>query len=165
MARPGRPLRIADRGGRTGWLYGGYVQDEWRIDRDADAEPRRALGPDGGIRHRRATSPRVNLVWRPTGTTTLHAGYARTFTPPQFELVQNADPCRVPEHHQRRPQPEQRPARPERAHRFDVGASQQLFGGNLTLGVDAYYKHVRDLLDFGQFGNALIFTPFNYGRA
>ncbi|SDD99672.1 TonB-dependent receptor domain-containing protein [Belnapia rosea] len=33
-------------------------------------------------------SPRVNIVWKPSDTTTFHAGYARTFTPPQFELVQ-----------------------------------------------------------------------------
>ncbi len=32
-------------------------------------------------------SPRVNVVWRPTGTTTVHAGYSRYFTPPPFELV------------------------------------------------------------------------------
>jgi outer membrane receptor protein involved in Fe transport len=32
------------------------------------------------------------------------------------------------------------------------------------VGVDAYYKHVRDLLDFGQFGGALIFTPINYRK-
>ena len=25
------PFVIANQGGRTGWLYGGYVQDEWRI--------------------------------------------------------------------------------------------------------------------------------------
>ena len=53
------------------------------------------------------------------------------------------------------------PVQPERAHRFDIGVSQRL-GPNLTLGVDAYYKDVRDLLDYGQFGQALIFTPFNY---
>ena len=32
-------------------------------------------------------SPRVNVVWNATNTTTLHIGYARYFTPPPFELV------------------------------------------------------------------------------
>ena len=30
--------------------------------------------------------------------------------------------------------------------------------------MDAYYKDVRDLLDFGQFGEALIFTPINFRK-
>jgi outer membrane receptor protein involved in Fe transport len=34
----------------------------------------------------------------------------------------------------------------------------------LTLGLDAYYKRSSDLLDEGQFGSALIFTPFNYAK-
>jgi outer membrane receptor protein involved in Fe transport len=53
--------------------------------------------------------------------------------------------------------------RPERAHRFDVGVSQRITPA-WTVGVDAYYKNVRDLLDFGQFGGALIFTPINYRK-
>jgi outer membrane receptor protein involved in Fe transport len=32
----------------------------------------------------------------------------------------------------------------------------------LEVGLDAYYKIARNLLDEGQFGQALIFTPFNY---
>ena len=55
------------------------------------------------------------------------------------------------------------PALPERANRYDIGISQRLFE-TLTLGATGYYKQVQDLLDFGQFGNAVIFTPFNYGR-
>ena len=49
------PLTLSDRFGRTGWLYGGYVQDEWRLGEAVTLESRRALGPDGGIRHRRAS--------------------------------------------------------------------------------------------------------------
>jgi outer membrane cobalamin receptor len=49
----------------------------------------------------------------------------------------------------------------ERSHYFDVGLSQKL-GDSLTLGLDAYYRKVHNLLDEGQFGAALIFSPFNY---
>ena len=31
-------------------------------------------------------SPRANLVWNPTDTTTVHVGYARYFSPPQSNL-------------------------------------------------------------------------------
>ncbi|TDH58870.1 hypothetical protein E2C06_30310 [Dankookia rubra] len=157
------PLTLTDRFGRTGWLYGGYVQDEWRLTE--------AVTLNLGLRWDQMAeyvtagqvSPRANLVWRPTETTTLHAGYARTFTPPQFELVQGSTITQFQDTTGASPGTRNDPVRPERAHRFDAGVSQKL-GENLTLGVDAYYKDVRDLLDFGQFGNALIFTPFNYQR-
>ncbi|MGA9342556.1 MAG: TonB-dependent receptor, partial [Rhodanobacteraceae bacterium] len=51
----------------------------------------------------------------------------------------------------------------ERSHYFDIGVSQK-FGGPLTIGLDAYYRKVHDLLDEGQFGSALIFSPFNYDQ-
>jgi outer membrane cobalamin receptor len=44
-----------------------------------------------------------------------------------------------------------------------VGISQQLTA-EMTLGLDAYYRDVRDLQDEGQFGNALIFSAFNYEK-
>ena len=37
--------------------------------------------------HENQPSPRVNLIYQPTDTTTLHAGYARYFTPPPLENV------------------------------------------------------------------------------
>jgi hypothetical protein len=40
----------------------------------------------------------------------------------------------------------------------------QKLGDNLTLGLDAYYRKVHNLLDEGQFGAALIFSPFNYNQ-
>ena len=51
----------------------------------------------------------------------------------------------------------------ERANYFDVGASQILLPG-LKAGVDAYYKLASNLLDEGQFGAPIIFTPFNYQK-
>jgi outer membrane receptor protein involved in Fe transport len=35
---------------------------------------------------------------------------------------------------------------------------------SLNLGVDTYYKYARNQIDEGQFGQALIFTPFNFDR-
>ena len=155
------PLTLSDRFGRTGWLYGGYVQDEWRVTDRVTLNY--GLRWDQMVEYVTAgqLSPRVNLVYRPTETTTLHAGYARTFTPPQFELVSNATLAQFAGTTGAAPNGRNDPVRPERAHRFDAGVSQRL-GDAVTLGVDAYYKDVRDLLDFGQFGRAVIFTPFNY---
>lgn len=157
------PFRLGDRNARTGALYGFYVQDEWRVaDRLTINFGARV---DQMVQYVTAgqVSPRVNVVYRPTETTTLHAGYARTFTPPQFELIASPTLERFVGTTAAPQSLVNDAVRPERAHRFDVGVSQAI-GPNLTIGVDAYYKDVRDLLDYGQFGNALIFTPFNYRR-
>ena len=36
---------------------------------------------------------------------------------------------------------------------------------SLEVGVDAYYKNAKDLLDDGQFGQAYVLTAFNYAEA
>ena len=56
------------------------------------------------------------------------------------------------------------PVKPERSHYFDVGVTQHLMPG-LDVGVDAYYKNARNLLDDGQFGAAYVLTAFNYDKA
>ena len=48
----------------------------------ADPERRPALRPVVSVRHANQLSPRLALVYKPFADTTLHAGYARYFTPP-----------------------------------------------------------------------------------
>jgi hypothetical protein len=52
---------------------------------------------------------------------------------------------------------------PERSDVFDVGVDQKVLRG-LDVGVDAYYKQAKDLLDDGQFGQALVLSGFNYEK-
>jgi outer membrane receptor protein involved in Fe transport len=108
-------------------------------------------------------SPRAALVYKPFDGTTLHAGYARYFTPPmqaqatQSNIALFANTTNAPD------QTNNDPVLPERSHYFDIGVDQKLFTG-LTVGLDAYYKIATDLLDDGQFGQALVLTQFNYAR-
>ena len=53
--------------------------------------------------------------------------------------------------------------RAERSHYFDAGISQVVATG-LTVGLDAYFKQSRNLIDEGQFGAPIILTAFNYAR-
>src|SRR5204863_444844 len=53
------------------------------------------------------------------------------------------------------------PVKAERAHYFDAGVTQKI-GDGLQLGIDGFYKHARNVLDEGQFGQALILSSFNY---
>lgn len=149
--------------GRTkdGQLYGVYLQDEWKI------TP--ALTMNYGARFDDAEqfvsanqlSPRLGLVYKATDTTTLHAGYARYFTPPPIELVSNSDLHIFDNTTNAAAVLQDAPVKPERTHSFDAGVLQKA-GDHWQFGLDGYYKLAHDLLDEGQFGQALILTPFNY---
>ena len=102
-------------------------------------------------------------MFQPTKSTTLHAGYARYFTRPPLELVQAGDLTKFIGTTNQPAVLESSPVKAERAHYFDAGITEG-FTRSFSMGVDAYYKEARDLIDEGQFGAALIFSPFNYAR-
>jgi outer membrane receptor protein involved in Fe transport len=163
------PEIIVDNGGKTQWEESFYLQDEWKI-----VEP---LTLNYGLRYDNYTayssgnqlSPRVNAVYKPWDSTTVHIGYARYFSPPPFELVGNETVAKF----------SPTPANPaagtsatpqitqdttpvaERANYFDGGLEQKIFEG-LTVGFDSYYKLSHNMIDEGQFGAPIILTPFNY---
>lgn len=118
-------------------------------------------------------SPRVSLTYKPFAGTTLHAGYARYFTPPSQVLAAPTNVAAVDNTTQASQtcggqspvvEPPCGLVLPERSHYFDVGFEQRIFLG-LKVGVDGYYKIARDLLDDGQFGAALVLDGFNYAKA
>jgi outer membrane receptor protein involved in Fe transport len=111
--------------------------------------------------HESQVSPRVNIVWRPTETTTVHAGYSRYFVPPPFELITSTAITKLLNTTAAPAVTQNDPVRAERSHYFDVGVSQVIIPG-LTVGVDAYYKRAHNLIDEGQFGAPIILTAFNY---
>ena len=156
------PISIPDNGGKTAWSYSFYVQDQWSL---TDA-----VTINYGLRYDSFTafdsenqlSPRINVVWRPTEDTTLHAGYSRYFSPPPFELVRNETVALFANTTAAAPLAQNDTPKAERADYFDTGAQQKL--GALTLGVDSYYKISRNLIDEGQFGAPIILTPFNYRK-
>ncbi|MDE2030576.1 MAG: TonB-dependent receptor, partial [Alphaproteobacteria bacterium] len=130
---------------KDGQLYGLYLQDEWKIDD--------ALTLNYGARFddmeqyvsANQLSPRIGLVYKATPTTTLHAGYARTFTPPPMELVSNGDIAAFANTTNAATVTQNSPVKPERANDFDVGVTQKI-GSHWQVGADGYYKLVHDLL-------------------
>src|SRR5215469_2988747 len=139
------PISIYDSGGKTGWLYGVYLQDEWKI------WPRVTL--NFGARfdlvdefaHEHQLSPRANLVWEPTDSTTVKLGYARYFTPPPFELVAPTDIALFANTSAAPAVTQDNVAKAERAHYFDIGATQIMLPG-FKVGLNGYYKIATNLL-------------------
>jgi outer membrane receptor protein involved in Fe transport len=153
---------IVDDHGKTGQLYGLYLQDEWKITDDLTMNYGARFDDMEQYVSANQLSPRIGFVYKVTDTTTLHWGYARTFTPPPMELISSSDIAGFAGTTGAQTG-EDSAVKPERANSYDVGATQKL-GNRWTIGNDAYYKQVDDLLDEGQFGTALILTPFNYER-
>lgn len=157
---------LLDETSKLGWLVGVYAQDEIRLTDKLTLNVGLRFDQMYEYVDANQFSPRVNLEYRPFTGTTLHAGYARYFTPPPqvaagptnialFDGTVAASSC---------PAEGCGLVQPERSHYFDAGITQKIFPG-LEVGVDAYYKIARDLLDDGQFGAALVLDAFNYEKA
>ncbi|KAA1005336.1 TonB-dependent receptor [Paraburkholderia panacisoli] len=156
-----QPFTINSASTTIGRLFGVYVQDEWKVNDK--------LIINYGLRYDKMSevvdasqlSPRIGVVYKATPSTALHAGYARYFTPPPLELIAPTTVAQFNNTTNQAASPQNSPVQPERSHYFDVGVTQRVTSA-VTVGVDAYYKKATDLLDEGQFGTALINTPFNY---
>lgn len=155
------PFTIFSGSRRTTWLHGIYLQNEWRVtDRFTVNAGLRGDYADQAVQAGQV-SPRLNAVWRPLDGTTLSLGYARYFTPPAQDLIA---PFTLSQFANTTNAPLSSGAdapRPERSHYLSASLSQRVTP-RITLGANAWYKHATDMLDLGQFGRAVVFTPFNY---
>jgi outer membrane receptor protein involved in Fe transport len=158
------PFTVTDNSSKLGWIAGMYVQDEWRITDKLTLNAGLRFDQMWQFVDANQLSPRLNVVYKPLDGTTLHAGYARYFTPPPQAV---AAPASIAPFANTSVAPmtfQQDPVLPERSHYFDAGIVQKITP-NLQVGLDAYYKISKDLLDDGQFGQALILSGFNYETA
>jgi outer membrane receptor protein involved in Fe transport len=157
------PSTIVSNQRKTGAYYGFYLQDEWKVFEPLTINFGARFDVVDEYAHANQLSPRVNVVLQATSSTKLHAGYARYFTPPALELVQSQTVKEFVGTSNQSAILQNTPVKPERAHYFDAGMTEQ-FTRWFSMGVDGYYKESRDLIDEGQFGSALIFTDFNYAQ-
>jgi outer membrane receptor protein involved in Fe transport len=181
----GAPELITDQSSKLGWLMGVYVQDELKVTDQLTINA--GLRFDQMFQYVDANqlSPRISFTYKPFENTTLHAGYARYFTPP---VLVEAAPANIHLFDNTTGAPPagqaNDPMQPERSHYFDAGVTQKIPLGcsspatlmftkapmasrdcaKLELGVDAYYKIATDLIDNGNFGQALVLSGFNYAK-
>ena len=157
------PIRVVDNSDKYGYFYGFYLQDEWKPFEQLTINFGGRFDVVDAFSHENQLSPRLNVVYTPSAWTTLHAGYARYFTPPPLE---NVDQSTIAKFIGTTNEPAVKlnsPVTSERAHYFDVGATQKITDG-FNIGLDGYYKSSHSTLDEGQFGQALILSSFNYKR-
>lgn len=157
------PRTIIDNSSKTGKLSSIYLQDEWHITAPLTVNYGVRFDKVDAFVNEQQWSPRINVAYQLAKGTALHAGYSRYFTPPPQELAaqssidkyagtSNAPEVGVSDN-----------VKSERTNYYDIGISHQLTP-QLTVTADAYYKKIRNMLDEGQFGQALILSPFNYDR-
>lgn len=157
----GVPMVVQDDTGVRGRLWGAYLQDEW--------QPTKQLTVNYGVRYDQVRtvvnesqlSPRVGLVYDLSKDLRVHAGYARYFTPPPTEKIDTTSVQKFANTTNALPSDANTAVKSERSDYFDAGLAWQLTP-RVTLGLDGFYRKIRHLQDEGQFGNALIFSAFNF---
>ena len=157
----GVPTTISEAGGKAETIGSLYMQDEWQLDSVLTLNYGLRLDAYAAYRAEHQLSPRANLVWKATPATTVHAGYARYFSPPPFELVGAESVARFLNTSAAPAITTADTPLAERAHYLDIGVLQNL-SQQLSLGLDSYFKRSAHLVDEGQFGAPIILTPFNY---
>jgi outer membrane receptor protein involved in Fe transport len=185
------PVNVNDGSNLFGWQLGAYIQDEWKILPTVTLNYGTRFDQILQYVQANQVSPRASLTWQPWWATVIHAGYARNFTPPDQDLgrVAQAQLLGVTPQFPNGTTgavsvTNSGAILPERSDVYDVGIVQQLLpqcpsgtGGlfdkapvattncpSLEVGVDAYYKFARDLIDDGQFGQATLLSAFNYSE-
>src|SRR5437762_56996 len=157
------PFQIVDNNDKYGYFYGFYLQDEWKPFEQLTINFGGRLDFAKTFTDENQLSPRINVVYTPWKGTALHAGYARYFTPPPLEFVEQSTVSKFAGTTNASAITLDSPVKSERTHYFDVGATQKIMEG-WNVGLDGYYKSAHSQLDDGQFGQALILSSFNYNR-
>ena len=160
----GLPFPLADNHVLHGLFAGAYVQDEWKILPEVTVNYGARFDQYySSFLKANQPSPRVNVIYQPTDWTTLHAGYARYFTPPPVENVPSTSVALFNPTSDASAVQQDDPVQAERANYFDAGITQKITK-HLKVGVDGYYKTARHQLDDGLFGQTLILSAFNYAK-
>jgi outer membrane receptor protein involved in Fe transport len=157
------PVTINDGQHKDGYLYGFYLEDQWQaIDR---------LTVNYGFRFDQVNeyvienqvSPRVNVVYQATPSTALFAGYSRFFVPTQLEYLPPSSVQKYLNTTAATPVTTDDKPGAERSHYFDAGVTEQV-NKDWKVGLEGYYKWIRNVADEAQVGNSEIYVPFSYAR-
>jgi outer membrane receptor for ferrienterochelin and colicin len=141
---------------------GVYAQDEWKINKQLTLNyGLRFDSYNATFDNESQLSPRVNLVDKLDDATTAHVGFARYFVPPPTQDITPEQVAKFDGTTNAASVTSADPPKVERSSYMDAGISHQI-NQAWSVNVDAYYKQARQLIDLGQFGQAVILSPYNY---
>ncbi|MBU6338446.1 MAG: TonB-dependent receptor [Rickettsiales bacterium] len=155
------PFAIDEGSSKNSQFVGAYIQNEWKALDKLTVNYGVRLDASYAYVNESQVSPRLNTVYDLTKDTKIHAGYSRYFTPPPVSSISETTRNRFENTTNASESSRNDKVRAERTSYYDVGISHKVTP-NLTLALDGYYKQIRNLLDEHQFGNSLIYSPFNY---
>ncbi len=159
----GASFNITDNNARNGnTLLGIYLQDEWKATNKLTVNYGGRFDKVNAYVNEQQFSPRLGLVYKQSDQTTWHAGYSRYFTPPPTELVSSTTQALFNNTTNAAPGANSQ-VKSERSNYLDAGVTHQLTQ-TVSLGVDTFYKQSTNVIDEGQFGPALLMTPYNYAQ-
>lgn len=157
------PFRIDENTNKNSQLYGVYLQNEWKaldyltINYGGRFDISRAFVNESQF------SPRFGAIYDLSKDTKIHAGFARYFTPPPVSGISETNRQKFNDTTNESESQLNGKVKAEKTNYYDLGISHKATK-ELTLAVDGYYKQIKNLLDEHQFGNSLIYTPFNYAE-
>jgi len=158
------PINIANNNNQSLKLYGLYLQDEWQAAEKLTINYGARFDVLQSYISANQLSPRLGAVYQLSKDTKFHFGYSKYFTPPPSELISSSKLEEFSDTTNASENLVNDKVKPESADYYDIGVNHKLTE-HLNIGLDGYYKNVKNLLDEGQFGAALIYTPFNYQKA
>jgi hypothetical protein len=156
------PLTVVNRTQANNLIAGIYVSDLWRMSERLSASMGVRWDALSGFTSDHQLDPSINLVYRPDGATTVHAGFARYFQVPSLLGISPTAQAAFAGTTAQGPPGTPTPVT-EDDREFDVGVVRQITS-NFSVSADAYYEWTTHYLDTGQFGVVPMFAPFNYGR-
>jgi outer membrane receptor protein involved in Fe transport len=158
------PYAISDNNSKNGnTLFGIYLQDEWKATDKLTVNYGERFDTVNAYVTEQQFSPRLGTVYKANDQTTWHAGYARYFTPPPTELVSSNTLALFNGTTNAPASSSNSPVKSERGDYYDAGVTHQLTQ-TTSLGFDSFYKQTQNTIDEGQFGPALLLTPYNYAE-
>ncbi len=155
------PVTVINNAHANNIVAGIYLTDLWRIAGPLTASLGVRWDTLSGFTADTQIDWSANLVYRPDGATTLHAGAARYFQVPSFLGISPTAQQAFAGTTAAGPPGIATPLT-EDDREWDAGVVREVTR-NLTLSLDAYYEWTTRYLDTGQFGVVPIFAPFNYG--
>ena len=157
------PITIVDGQYKEGWLYGFYLEDQWQATRQLTVNYGCRFDQVSEYVSEHQFSPRASLVYQATPSTAFHLGYSRFFVPAQEEYLPPSSVQKYLNTTAATPVTTDDKPQAERSNYYDVGFTQDVTK-DWHIGMDGYYKQIKNFADEAQVGDSLIYVPFSYAR-